>query len=298
MLSTGAGSPETDSRQISALAHVAFVVRGRILRLRAVSRGRSLAGGELFHGRVEQTRPSTPLPTGTDVLQLLLPVDSRYVVTASAPSRLTAQRWFERGELLPDPFEMELQAIATARVTVACRLDPAGSRATLAWQPIGFSPGRLDAGSVDTDGCRRFELPLGRYRLDVSAAPGAIGGARFLIPVSLDVDVPAGGVRVDVPVRYGGRIRIEARDARWQCVPGTVRLFAQGGGSIVPRLRRASGGGERAAGQLAARLPSETAAALPPGVYTIELDLGAHGLHLRTVDVREREVAEVRIDVR
>lgn len=133
-----------------------------------------------------------------------------------------------------------------------------------------------------------FEFPAGRHRLQLSAPGRAERRDTFVCDLEQEVAVGPGATSLCVQAQHGGRIGIDARDACGLQLGGEVRLVRGNGSELRPRFGREPG-------VLPATGASESEN-LPPGRYRLVLDLGAHGIVRRTVEVRVCEVAQVRVD--
>jgi RNA polymerase sigma factor (sigma-70 family) len=141
---------------------------------------------------------------------------------------------------------------------------------------ISFSSFRNDG-----EGPFRLEAPPGRYRLHLIAPQKAERRDTFLLGVTQEIEVPAGGAALRVPMRHGGRIRFDVRDQSGAHPKGTATVDLPPGVRMRP-VELGDG-------------VSETPVNLPPGSHAVRLDLKGWPSQRLVVDVRACEVAEVRV---
>ena len=234
-------------------------------------------------------------------VRLMVPSDRRFLVRTAAKLCANQERWIEVDEPLTDPVLFELTSLRLAPVAIACTDVIAVGAAHFTWDPIPPTPG--DRGSRllrrAEDGLFHLELPAGRFRLTIQMDPDHArfdveASDLFLVRTTREIDVPDGGARFELPTTHGGRIRIQALDAHGLRVEGVVRLAGPDGKEATPSTCDATGQGlDR--GKLRVDGPTMTRESLAPGRYEVVLDLGAHGIHRRTVEVKACEVAEVKL---
>ncbi len=138
----------------------------------------------------------------------------------------------------------------------------------------------------------RGHIAPGDYRLEVWWSKQGGDNDRFVLRQTQTVLVPASGVRIPLVLQHGGRLRIQARDRDGLQLAGVITLRGTGGTEEKPRLDAASGD-DLVDGRLPGNGPVVTYSALAPGSWEVTLDLGARGVHRRTVEVRACEIAEV-----
>jgi hypothetical protein len=143
----------------------------------------------------------------------------------------------------------------------------------------------------------RLFLEPGRYRLTIEPVHGERNGI-FLLPSSHELDVAMGSQRLLVPAAFGGTFALAITDARGLHVGGQCRVRDAAGRDCTDRFCVRPLAPDRRDGLPGEVLPggqNEFTRILPVGDYALELDLGPHGVHRRTVAVVAREVVEVRV---
>lgn len=181
-------------------------------------------------------------------------------------------------------FVVQLPGLATVPVALEVLGDHRVRQIEGSLQPLDRDAVAIPFARFRNDGTGPFVLqaPPGRYRLHLQAPARA--ERRDTFPCSLDQDVviAAGGAALEVRVRHGGRIAIDARDEHGVGIDGEVHVFAADGSEVpLPDGGRLS--------------PVErfTTPNLPPGSYAVVLDLGRRGVQRRSIEVRMLEVTEV-----
>ena len=151
--------------------------------------------------------------------------------------------------------------------------------------------------SRDAEGRYRCEVVPGDYQISVCASNRAEGGDGFVCTQRLQVLVPPGGAHVPIKLHHGGRLRVQVRDQHGVHLAGTLTLTGPDGAAQKPGLTDA--GGEHCGdGKLRGNGPVVANDRFIPGAWQIAIDLGARGVHRRTVEVRACEIAEVDVTVR
>jgi RNA polymerase sigma-70 factor (ECF subfamily) len=273
---------------VSAPAVLAITFPGTRARIRVTAKGTPVA--DAWVG-VDAPRPDAKftdaegdawvLRTDAAPLPLTVRVEGREPVHATLPGDQPAD--------VPFVVAMPDLALATVRLDV---------HAETPVREVWWQCDRLDgemkalrrAGSRTDDAPFEFAVPPGRFQLQLRPLSKARMDS-FLVPVQRDIDVPAAGVQVDVEMHRGGRIHVLARDAAGAGLHGAVHVIAAAG-ELSPWFN--AGPDQPRAGALNESGSCETQNLLP-GCYEVVVDLGAHGMHRRTVDVKVGEVAEVRI---
>jgi hypothetical protein len=193
----------------------------------------------------------------------------------------------------PDrPLVVEFGSIARAPVTfdvtsaVTVKEFAALFRAAAAKSSDGLTVAR------DVEGRYRCEVVPGDYQVTVMASNRAEGDDRFVCMKRLQIVVPSGGAHVPITLQHGGRLRVQVRDQRGVHLAGALSLTGPDGATKKPGLEQADGYFVND-GKLAGTGAVVVGERLAPGTWQVTLDLGARGVHRRTVEVRACEVAEV-----
>ena len=195
-----------------------------------------------------------------------------------------------------NPLVVELGTVATTPVQVVLTSEvPLHTlTGTLSRLDVPPAPIPMQAKTAPPLVALEAAVPPGRYRLRLTSSKAG-GNDSFVLWHTQDVTVGNEPMQVPVHVQHGGRIRIDVQSKDGQFAPGKVRLVDANGKETAPSLH-APGRGNGPGGELWAPGPLLTAqSALPPGRYEVVVDLGAHGVHRRFVDVRRCEVGEVTI---
>ncbi|MEO6595354.1 MAG: RNA polymerase sigma factor [Planctomycetota bacterium] len=284
--------PFVGMRQVTAPADVPVQLAGNTVLLRVVRLGVPVQNAYLKHdGPFQVGSPLTTDERGevrllrehANVQQVSVRLQGQ---PSSVPVELPLDSAPDRpilvdlGDLLAVPVTFDVtSAIAVQQFAVLCRATGAKSSA-------GLTVAR------DVEGHYRCEIAPGDYEMSIGASNRAEGDDRFVMSRQLRVLVPPGGTRVPLTLQHGGRIRIQVRERGGVFVAGMLTLTGPDGQSQKPGLDRESGYYSRD-GKLPGTGPVVTDAALAPGAWQVDLDLGPHGVHRRTVDVRACETAEV-----
>ncbi len=285
--------PFTDMRTVTAPAHVPFQLGGNTVVLRVVRAGEPVPGaymlwekfaggdrprtderGELRLLRERAQVQKLTMKSGGEGVDLELPLDT-------APDRSIV---------------VELGALARAFVTfdvtstVAVKEFAALFRAAAAKSSDGLTVSR------DAEGRYRCEVVPGDYQISVCASNRAEGDDRFLCAQRLQVLVPPGGAHVPIKLQHGGRLRVQVRDQRGVHLAGTLTLTGPDGAAQKPGFTDADGY-YWSDGKLRGNGPVVANDRFMPGAWQVTLDLGARGVHRRTIEVRACEIAEVDVTV-
>jgi len=285
--------PFTDMRQVTAPAHVPIQLGGNSAVLRVVRGGEPVTGAymlwEKFGGG---SRPTTD-----ERGELRLLRERAEVQKLTMKSRGESIDLELPLDTAPDrPIVLELGATVRAPVTFAVTSTHAVQQFAALFRAVGAksSDGLLVA--RDAEGRYRCEVAPGDYQVTVIPANKAEGDDRFVLMQRLQVVVPAGGAHVPITLQHGGRIRVQVRDQGGVHLAGTLTVTGPDGVAKKPFLVQADGYHVHD-GKLAGNGPVETSDRLVPGTWQVLLDLGARGVHRRTVEVRACEIAEVDVTV-
>ena len=112
-----------------------------------------------------------------------------------------------------------------------------------------------------------------------------------------EVEIGAGDTTLRVRVQHGGRIAFDVHDQNGLRLVGTVHLVTSDGAEITPQFYSQQNGLGHPAGRLFGNEASVTFDNLATGTYQVVLDLGPHGIHRRSVEVKVCEVTELKFTV-
>ncbi|HEX6812957.1 MAG TPA: sigma-70 family RNA polymerase sigma factor [Planctomycetota bacterium] len=282
-------------RAVTPPAHVEIRLDGRLVQVRSRIDGRpasvSFVAGD---GRTMGLMGTNERGEMT----MLVPEGQAFCLRTLENGCTVCEKKLEAGQPLPELIEIDLQHLLTVPVTVELEDAIAAGGAQFEWLLAGGSRfGHEVRFAVrGADGLFHFDVPPGRHRLRIRGTRDGPGMDEFLIASEHEVEVPPAGAALRVPTAHGGRIRIEVVDARGLRVPGAVKLVDPSGRESAPLFRGRQDGTERP-GVLLEQKASETYDNLPVGRYELAVDLGARGVHRRSVDVRIGVVADVRIEL-
>lgn len=170
----------------------------------------------------------------------------------------------------------------------------------IGWHRDGGATGAEAMLRDDRPGPFRLFLEPGHYQLTFGPAPGEASGL-FLLPSRCEVDVTAVPQQLTLPASFGGRLEVDVRDGNGLWLAGTCRIQdATGRGWSGPfRVRLDDGRGSRLGvpDQLLADGPNTFLSVLPPGDYTVDLDLGPHGRRREQVAIEACATRELVVRV-
>jgi hypothetical protein len=183
---------------------------------------------------------------------------------------------------------LELLDTELARVSILLRSKPGLLAAQFVWHPVPEGPEfSLLCERERDDAPFVVEVPPGSYRLAIRGNDTA-PGSQLLLPSLAEITVPPAGIAIEQNVAFGGRIALDLREQNGMRPAGTFTLRDAAGHEITPHTITYNGsGGVRIAepGVLQQGNINHLATTLPPGEYSLSIDLRG-GSHIeRTVQV-------------
>jgi len=163
--------------------------------------------------------------------------------------------------------------------------------ASFSWTRSDGQRGREVRRRGDGDGPFHVHLEPGTYQLRIGPAAGERNG-NYILPIEQTVTVGSTPGSLTVKATFGGKFACHALDEQGRHLPGTVLARSPNGTEYRAVMKR---GGKP--GELDERDVSTFAGVLPPGPYEVEFDLGPRGVHKRYVQILEREVMPVRVQL-
>ena len=282
-----AGEPQATA---SAPGFVELVAPGDVVRLRA------LANGEPVPHAWIDVDALTRRTGDTGTLRVTL---GPQPVRVRARDHTRCSPWLELPPgSRPALAALELQASELAEVRLQLRSTPELGIAHFDWQPLPAGPMQTCIVTRDRS-AKEFvvRVPAGRGRLTVREVDG-LGGGAFLVPVSLELDVPPAGLPASCDAVFGGQLRLDVRDANGLRPAGTFTLRDTQGRNVAVSTITYDQGDARVAepGVLQPGGINHVSSILMPGDYTLDV-VTTHGRAQRTITIRAQEQTQVSLSL-
>jgi hypothetical protein len=194
--------------------------------------------------------------------------------------------------------QLELLDTEVAQVNILLRSKPGVLAAQFVWHSVPegleFS---LHSERERDDAPFIVAVPPGSYRL-TSRGSDAEPGSQMLLPSQTEITVPPAGIAIEQNVAFGGRIALDLREQNGMRPAGTFTLRDAAGHEVTPHTITYNGtGGVCIAepGVLQQGNINHLATTLPPGEYSLSIDLRG-GSHIeRTVQVEVWATTSVKL---
>ncbi|MCU0866449.1 MAG: hypothetical protein MUC36_21915 [Planctomycetes bacterium] len=199
----------------------------------------------------------------------------------------------------PAVVELPLTDAGLAPVRFQLRVAYGWVYPSFEWQPRPGGPAfTVLPAQRERDGPFELSVPPGSYRLVVREHEHNPGDAT-MVPLHLDVEVPAEGLTLTAEASAGGRLLLEVLAADGTLPSGRFRL-RQAGRDVIPRAEATGVRGEilGAPGELLPGVVNRLATPLPPGDYLLTVAVAGHAEAEQRVAVRAEATTTVVVRLR